>query len=153
MNEIHYTIPLPPVTKKNHGQIIYLGAKCAKCHRGMKAIMLPSKPYKEYEKSIKPYANELLTICGTIDYPINLECKFYQKERRLSDLAGHLQAIQDLLVHYKVLADDNRNIVASTDGSEVLYDKAYPRTEIIITPKTDYDIWVSASKSKKKKGE
>ena len=30
----HYTIPLPPVTKKNSSQIIFTGAKCPVCKRG-----------------------------------------------------------------------------------------------------------------------
>lgn len=33
MNE-HYTIPLPPVTKKNSSQIVFAGAKCPVCKRG-----------------------------------------------------------------------------------------------------------------------
>jgi hypothetical protein len=40
----------------------------------------------------------------------------------------------DLLVTYGILADDNSNIVASMDGSRVLYDKTFSRTEIEITP-------------------
>ena len=46
-----------------------------------------------------------------------------------------MQAIQDVLVEAGILADDNRNIVASVDGSEVLHDKANPRTEVTITKK------------------
>ena len=36
-----------------------------------------------------------------------------------------------------LLADDNRNIVASVDGSTVLYDKDNPRTEITIMRKSN----------------
>jgi len=43
-----------------------------------------------------------------------------------------LEAIQDILVKYDILKDDNSKIVASTDGSRVLYDKQNPRTEIYI---------------------
>jgi Holliday junction resolvase RusA-like endonuclease len=38
----------------------------------------------------------------------------------------------DVLVKYGILADDNSNIVASMDGSRVLYSKENPRTEIEI---------------------
>ena len=48
LNE-HYTIPLPPVTKKNSSQIIFTGAKCPVCKRGRLARLLPSKKYREYE--------------------------------------------------------------------------------------------------------
>lgn len=39
------------------------------------------------------------------------------------------------------LADDNRNIVASHDGSLVLYDKERPRIVIEIKPLFGYNIW------------
>lgn len=40
-----------------------------------------------------------------------------------------------------VIKDDNRNIVASHDGSLVLYDKERPRIEIEIKPLFGYNIW------------
>lgn len=46
----------------------------------------------------------------------------------------------------EILADDNRNIVASVDGSVVLYDKENPRTEVTITKKENYEQWVSKGK-------
>ena len=53
--------------------------------------------------------------------------------KRRVDL-GNLQASTcDILVKYKVIADDNCKIVASMDGSKVFYDKDNPRTEITIT--------------------
>jgi Holliday junction resolvase RusA-like endonuclease len=53
--------------------------------------------------------------------------------RRKVDLVGLLQAVDDVLVHYGVIRDDNSRIVASHDGSRVLYDRERPRTEIEIT--------------------
>ena len=52
--------------------------------------------------------------------------------RRIVDLVGLLQAVDDILVHYNVIKDDNSRIVQSHDGSRVLYDKGNPRTEIYI---------------------
>lgn len=46
----------------------------------------------------------------------------------------------------KVIEDDCRDIVASTDGSSVLYDKQNPRTEITITKKEHYDQWAEKRK-------
>ena len=43
-----------------------------------------------------------------------------------------LEAIDDVLVKYGVIEDDNFNIVQSHDGSRVLYDKGNPRTEVYI---------------------
>ena len=53
--------------------------------------------------------------------------------RHRVDLANLLAATCDILVHYGVLEDDNSGIVASHDGSCVLYSKESPRVEIVIT--------------------
>lgn len=62
--------------------------------------------------------------------------------RRKVDKTNLESAIMDVLVDAKILADDNRNIVAATDGTRVYYDKENPRTEIYIEDFTeDYDTW------------
>ena len=141
--EIRITIPVAPVTKKNHGNIISFGPKCSMCGKGKYTKLLPSKAYSAYEKEISPYIEIIHNIVNTIDYPINLKCLFYCKKRYKGDLVGYLQAIQDILVGGEVLKDDNRNIVAATDGSRVFHDSAYPRTEITISRLDDYEQWNS----------
>ena len=46
-------------------------------------------------------------------------------------------ALHDVLVEVGVLEDDNSQIVVSTDGSRVLYDKHNPRTEVEIERRKD----------------
>ncbi len=43
-----------------------------------------------------------------------------------------LEAIDDVMVKYRLIEDDNYTIIASHDGSRVLYDKNNPRTEVEI---------------------
>ena len=51
-------------------------------------------------------------------------------------------AIHDILVKYGVLDDDNRDVIASTDGTRTYYDRQNPRAEVIIEPFTeDYEQW------------
>lgn len=119
------TIPIEPVTKKNHSQIVMIKGR---------PIVLPSKPYQEYEKKCKPYIPK---IEKPIDFPINLECHFYKGTHRKCDITNLLQAICDILVKYKFIEDDNYSIIASMDGTRVFYDKENPRTEIYITKKID----------------
>lgn len=138
LRENSFTIPLPPVTKKNHGRIVM----CGKYPK-----LLPSEAYERYSKAAMPFLNSVYNAVGTIDYPVNLKCVFYLDRRRKGDLAGYLQAVQDLLVSAGILEDDNRNIVASVDGSVVLYDKANPRTEITITRKSGYEQWTAKPKA------
>ena len=91
-------------------------------------MIIPSKLYKQYEKDCAMYIPKI----KTIDYPINLKCIYYMPTKRRVDLNNLLEATTDMLVHYKILADDNSNIVYSHDGSRVRYDKENPRTEIEI---------------------
>ena len=127
MNE-HYTIPLPPVTKKNSSQIIFTGAKCPVCKRGRLARLLPSKKYREYEEA----ALWCLQRKEPIDAPVNVRCLFYMPTQRKVDLTNLLEAADDLLVLAGVLADDNSKIIVSHDGSRVLLDREKPRTEIFV---------------------
>jgi Holliday junction resolvase RusA-like endonuclease len=57
--------------------------------------------------------------------------------KRRVDLVNLQESTLDVLVAYGIIADDNSNIVASMDGSRVLYDKQSPRTEIYINKFTD----------------
>jgi Holliday junction resolvase RusA-like endonuclease len=117
-----FTIYGNPITKKNHGNIVMV-----KGH----PIMLPSKPYQEYEKKCKEYMPQI----DTINYPIILKCNYFMETKRKCDLVNLLQATCDVLVKYKVLEDDNYTIISSFDGSSVDYDKDNPRVEIEIIKK------------------
>lgn len=116
---IKFAIKIAPRTKKNSQRIVVV--------RG-RPMIIPSKLYKDYEKDCKPYIPNV----ETIDYPINLKCIYYMPTKRRVDLCNLLEATCDMLVFYKVLADDNSKIVYSHNGSKVLYDKNNPRTEIEI---------------------
>ena len=50
----------------------------------------------------------------------------------MCDLTNLLEAIDDILVSYGVLSDDNFTVIVSHDGSRVYIDKENPRTEITI---------------------
>ena len=94
-------------------------------------MIIPSKQYKDYEKACEPY---MPVMDKPIDYPVELACKFYMPTHRRVDGVNLLQAVCDILVKYGVIADDNSNVVASFDGTRVLYDRDNPHTEITITP-------------------
>lgn len=127
-----FTIPIKPVSKKNSLRIVINP-------RTHKPFVMQSKLYVEYEKMVKPFIPTSHDL--PINYPINLKCTFYMPTRRRIDLCNLEEAISDVLVKYGVLEDDNRNIVASYDGSRVLYDKESPRTEIEISKIKDYQQW------------
>lgn len=120
MDDIRFTIPLAPVTKKNSQQIFF---------RNGKPFIVPSKKFTEYQETAGwyiPHRNEKLR------GPLELSCKFYMPTHRKVDLTNLLGAICDVLVHYGVIEDDNVDILVSHDGSRVYYDHLNPRTEVII---------------------
>lgn len=119
---IKLTIYGNPVTKKNSQRMVYAKGRI---------IPLPSAKYSAFEKDAKKQLAEQYK-GEPIDYPVNLECKYFMQTRRKCDLVNLLEATQDTLIVAKVIADDNFSIVARVDGSEVLYDKEIPRTEIVI---------------------
>lgn len=116
-----FTVPLPPITKKNSQRIVI---------RGKKPCILPSEKYKEYENLALWYIPKR---GEPIDFPVNVKCVFYMPTKRLCDLTNHLEAIDDIMVKAGLLKDDNYKILASHDGSRVMVDKDNPRTEVVIT--------------------
>lgn len=122
MKEVYkFIIPLPPVTKKN-SSCIYLNRTTGR------PFIHPSERYKQYEK-------DFMLLCPsipTIDYPINIKALYYMPTKRKVDLINLHSALHDSLVAANILLDDNSQIVVSTDGSRVYYDKDNPRTEVII---------------------
>lgn len=124
MAEIKYTIKLAPVTKKNSQQLL-TNPKTGR------PFIMPSKKYKQYEREavwfLKPRPPR------PIECRVNIKCLFYLPTRRRTDLTNLLEAVDDLLVHAGIIADDNYGIVEAHDGSRCFVDKDNPRTEITIT--------------------
>ena len=129
---IKFTLPIRPVTKKNSGQIITVGGF---------PRMIPSKQYLQFEKDCQPYFKQVLNQIGQIDYPINLQDVFYVETKRRIDLPNLLNAVDDAMVKSELILDDNRDIIASHDGSRVYHDKFNPRIEIEITKQENYTQW------------
>lgn len=122
--ELHFTIPIPPRTKKNGMRIVTRG-------QGGRPFLVPSSAYQAYEKAA------LMTIPAEarqkIDYPVNVKALYYMDSRRRVDRVNLEECLLDVLVKAGVLADDNSGIAATADGSRVLYDRERPRTEVTIT--------------------
>ena len=124
---IHLTIPLDPRTKKN-SQNIFVNQKTGN------RFISTSKAYKEYVNDcffLFRETDEALKF--PIDKPVNICAVFYMASRRKVDLSNLLSCLDDILVAYGVIVDDNCTIVVGHDGSCVSYCKDDPRTEIFIT--------------------
>lgn len=115
-------IPLNPKTKKNNQKII-------RNPRTRAYMIVQSEAYKQYEKDAGWF---LKRPSSPISSLVNVKCLFYRDSNRRCDLTNLLEAIDDILVHYGILEDDNFHIIHSHDGSRVYIDKEKPRTEIVI---------------------
>ena len=116
-------IPIEPRSKKNSQQIIYNP-------KTKRPMIIQSKLYTNFEREGGLYLKKYKS---NIDYRVNLKIDFYVKDKRRRDIANYVEAIQDILVKYEVLKDDNYNIVYSLDGTRMYVDKENPRVEIEIT--------------------
>ena len=159
MCEVIYkaVIPLDPKTKKNNLDIKFRsGSGSSNClykktPYGLKAVGIPfitqGDRYKEYEKNCGYWLRKPQG--GAINEPVNICFTFYRESKRVVDLCNLQNAILDVLTHYHIIADDNRNVVYSMDGSRVYYDKTNPRTEIVITRLENAKKWVRNRKEEK----
>mgnify|MGYP005967739485 CR=1 FL=1 len=122
---VNFTIPLPPVTKKNSQRIMHSS-------KTGKPFIMPSQKYMDYEAEAVWHC-KIARVQRPIEEPVEVKCLFYMPTRRRVDLTNLLEAVDDVLVKARVLLDDHCGIIVSHDGSRVLYDKENPRTEVSIT--------------------
>lgn len=130
---IHYTIPIAPVSKKNSQRIVINRVTG-------KPIVIQSEKYVDYEATasyfLRPKPKK------PIDFPVTVRAIYYMPTRRRVDTANLNSALHDILVKYGILLDDNRDIIASTDGTRTYLDKENPRTEVYIEEyEEQYETW------------
>lgn len=122
MSILKIEIPLLTRSKKNSQNIIINP-------RTKKPMIIQSKIYLNFERECGYFLSKYQS---NINYPINLKCTFIVPNKRKRDLTNLENAIADILVKYKVIKDDNYNIIASWDGSRILYQKNIEKTIIEI---------------------
>lgn len=139
MLEVRLTLPVAPVTKKNHGNIVRFGRN--KEH----VRVMPSEQYQAFFRqvmSLKPrILRELGGVTLPITAPVQVSAQFY-RERNIGDLNGFMQALGDVLqspvIRDGKLARDGLGIIKddsqidSWDGTRRRKDAANPRIEIEI---------------------
>ena len=125
MKILSLTIPLNPIPKKNSNRIARAG--------NGRSYVIPSNEAYEYQRQCGFFLSRYTGQCGfPISMPVEVVYKFYRKDARRCDMTNLEEAMDDILVHYGILKDDNYKIVASHDGTRVRIDREHPRTEITI---------------------
>lgn len=120
----HIKIPINPITKKNSQRIL-----SKRVNGKTVPFIAPSDTFIQYQKDAGWFVKRP---SKPIDEPVEITCIFRREKAIRCDLTNLLEAIDDVLVHYGVIADDNFNIIKSHDGSRVYVDKSNVGTEIII---------------------
>ena len=116
-------IPMHTIPKKNSQQILFN-------NRTKRPFIQQSDRYLEFERLCGYYLGKYKGL--NINKPINLKCTFIVPDKRRRDLANLLESIQDILVKYEIIADDNYLIVQGVDGSRIIYKKGISETIIEI---------------------
>lgn len=125
MPETIYTamIPINPKTKKNSQKIIINKST-------RRPMVVQGDDFRQYEHDCGFF---LKRPQEPFDFPINITYTFYRKNAQRCDLSNLIAAADDILVKYKIIKDDNFQIITGHDGSRVHIDRENPRTEITIT--------------------
>ena len=118
---IEITLLGKPITKKNSMQIISCGGR---------PRLIQSKAYRQYEsdclKQIPTVPDE-----HSIEFKMEVVCKYWLKDKRKTDLTNLLAATHDILQKARIIEDDA--LIVSVDGSRIMgVDKINPRVEILI---------------------
>lgn len=134
-------LPGQPYVKKNQqrsgaGGYRYNSPGYSKWHREAIRIMAGlgwDVGLEKRRKTLKKLKQDVEHLRGAIDYPVNVQCRFYLRTDGVVDMSNLYEGVQDLLVECGVLHDDNWHIVAGHDGSRCAKDRDNPRIEITIT--------------------
>lgn len=120
-----YVIYGDPASKKNSKRIIVN-------KRTGKPMIISSKKYNKWHKGAEAQFKKDGVKKWNFDTPLNAKMIIYRANKRggVGDLNNFTQGPLDVLTERGIIKDDNRNIVYSTDGSRLFFDKENPRVEI-----------------------
>jgi len=140
---VQYVIPLDARAKKNSHRIAGSGPRCPMCGKFKKQFIRNGSTATEFAFLAAKYLNPKPG--KPIGCEVQLIYRVYTATWHKKDDLNLYEALDDILVKEGILADDNRKIIRSRDGSRVLYDKENPRAEIYIySYEKEEDLWLVA---------
>ena len=91
--------------------------------------LISSKDYQSREnEQLKSLENQVKPL--GLNKPLYVNYAFYFPDNRKTDLSNKIESINDLLVKYGLIEDDNRKIIKGIHATEIGVDKENPRVEI-----------------------
>jgi len=133
---VRITISSAPRTKKTHNRTVDLGARCPRCERGTRTIVLPSESYVDFEQVVAPSLQRMVRnrtdklepckVCKGTLRKSGKKCPgclatglravlidrpvlveaIFYRDADRGDLAGYIQALGDVLQIGGVIRDD-----------------------------------------------
>jgi crossover junction endodeoxyribonuclease RusA len=115
----NFTLPVPPSINGYYGHIA----------KGNRVIKYIKKEGKEYRKFVIHWCirNKMQL---RANLPLQMDIKYYFKDKRKRDLDNPLKSLLDALTHAEVYEDDD---LIQKMTIEKFYDKENPRVEITIS--------------------
>ena len=138
---VKYVIPLDTRAKKNSHRIAGSGPRCPMCGKFQKQFIRNGSTATDFAFRAAQYLTPRPV--KSFGGQVHLIYRVYTATWHKKDDLNLYEALDDILVKEGILADDNRKIIRSRDGSRVLYDKDNPRAEIYIYDyKEEDDLWL-----------
>ena len=101
---------------------------------------LPSKKYMDWEREQMSLLFGQWVEKNGISHPIMIEYSFWFPDARKTDLSNKVEGINDLLVKYGYLEDDNCTVIKKMILSYKGIDRDDPRCEILISSIDDAEL-------------
>lgn len=96
-------------------------------------FMISSKNYIKREKEQLIYLKQNQIKPENINYWVSISYEFFMPDNRKTDLSNKIESINDLLVKYWLLEDDNCKIIQEMNIYYKWIDRENPRCKLEIT--------------------
>lgn len=112
--------------KKNSKRLVYIKGRM---------VPISSQIFMDWhEDAMKQLINAKLEQLH-LNQPLTITATFYQPDDRKRDLSNQIESVNDLLVDYGFLEDDNRRIVQEVHIYDGGIDRKNPRCDITVETK------------------
>lgn len=109
--------------KKNSKRLVHIHGRI---------VPISSQIFMDWHNDAIKQLIELKLPREKINKPLTITATFYQPDDRKRDLSNQIESVNDLLVDYEFLEDDNRRIVKEVHLYDGGIDRENPRCEVVV---------------------
>lgn len=112
--------------KKNSKRLVYIHGRM---------VPISSQIFMDWHEDAMNQLRNIKLERNKLNQPLTITATFYQPDDRKRDLSNQIESVNDLLVDYGFLEDDNRRIVQEIHLYDGGIDRKNPRCEIEVSTK------------------